>query len=275
MPLKAWVKNALDHIIQECMNEPSLEFVWVGDDAVDPLQQAQTLQILVGAGIKTREEARADLGLGPSGGRKPVADDNAAKALRKFNPHHDERGQFSTADNAVATVGSPARKPRPTGVQVASLDNNIATDAAVDGGTADEAAVAQMDPDAGADGTPTASTRTESPGDAGPGKPPPEQKLKTVYDVPDVAVSYTTGDGTQFHAPPDADFRKVYAAGRANGRALRAVRSAIGQFGTYAFQRKDGHFYTAYMDASNYAAGVYMAGAGYSYFETIAMGTGF
>jgi hypothetical protein len=68
VPLKAWVKNALDHVIQECMNEPGLEFVWVGDDAIDPLEQAQTLQILVGAGIKTREEARADLGLGPTGG---------------------------------------------------------------------------------------------------------------------------------------------------------------------------------------------------------------
>src|ERR1700691_6436104 len=68
VPLKAWVKNALDHVIQECMNEPGLEFVWVGDDAIDPLEQAQTLQILVGAGIKTRAEARADLGLAPAGG---------------------------------------------------------------------------------------------------------------------------------------------------------------------------------------------------------------
>jgi hypothetical protein len=67
VPLKAWVKNALD-VIRECMNEPGLEFVWVGDDALDPLEQAQTLNILVAAGIKTREEARADLGLGPQGG---------------------------------------------------------------------------------------------------------------------------------------------------------------------------------------------------------------
>jgi hypothetical protein len=42
--------------------------------------------------------------------------------LGKLNPHHDERGQFATADRAVATVGSPARKPQPTAVQVASLD---------------------------------------------------------------------------------------------------------------------------------------------------------
>ncbi len=68
VPLKSWIKSALDHVIQVCMNEPALEFVWVGDDAIDPLEQAQTLQILVGAGIKTREEARADLGLAPAGG---------------------------------------------------------------------------------------------------------------------------------------------------------------------------------------------------------------
>ncbi len=88
------MKNALDHVICVCMNEPSLEFVWVGDDAIDPLEQAQTLQILVGAGIKTREEARADLGLAPAGGAagKPQA------GMGKLNPHHDERGLFATAD---------------------------------------------------------------------------------------------------------------------------------------------------------------------------------
>ena len=89
------------------MNEPGLEFVWVGDDAIDPLEQAQTLQILVGAGIKTREEARADLGLAPAAGGGPaaavtgplVAKRGATRALLgKLNPHHDERGLFTTAD---------------------------------------------------------------------------------------------------------------------------------------------------------------------------------
>ncbi len=64
VPLKSWIKSALDQVIQVAMNEPDLEFVWVGDDAIDPLQQAQTLNILVSAGIKTRDEARAELGLG-------------------------------------------------------------------------------------------------------------------------------------------------------------------------------------------------------------------
>jgi hypothetical protein len=64
VPLKNWIENALDHVIQVAMNEPDLEFAWVGDDAIDPLQQAQTLNILVSAGIKTRDVARAELGLG-------------------------------------------------------------------------------------------------------------------------------------------------------------------------------------------------------------------
>ena len=93
VPLKAWVKSALDQVIQVYLNEPDLEFIWVGDDAIDPLQQAQTLNILVSAGIKTREEARADLGLAPEGGK--------AGALGKFNPYHDpSNGQFTTAAGA-------------------------------------------------------------------------------------------------------------------------------------------------------------------------------
>jgi hypothetical protein len=127
VPLKAWVKNALDHVIQNCMAEPSLEFVWVGDDAIDPLEQAQTLQILVGAGIKTREEARADLGLAPAAGGGASGKPQAG--LGKYNGNHDERGLFATADNALATVGSTARKPQPTRVQVASNDATVRSDA--------------------------------------------------------------------------------------------------------------------------------------------------
>ncbi len=97
VPLKTWVKSALDQVIQVCMGEPGLEFVWVGDDAIDPLQQAQTLNILVSAGIKTREEARAELGLGAGGGKPP----NAPPGLGKYNHNHVERGRFATADNAT------------------------------------------------------------------------------------------------------------------------------------------------------------------------------
>jgi hypothetical protein len=59
VPLKAWIKGALDQVIQTYLAEPDLEFVWVGDDAVDPGRQAQTLNILVGAGRKTCAAAPA------------------------------------------------------------------------------------------------------------------------------------------------------------------------------------------------------------------------
>ncbi|RBP15895.1 phage portal protein, partial [Roseiarcus fermentans] len=253
LPLKSWIKNALDSVIQGFLGEPGLEFVWVGDDAVDPLQQAQTLQILVSAGIKMREEARAELGLGG---------DKAGAGLGKYNHNHDEAGRFSTAADAVNPgAAEPDGKPKPKGVQVASLDN-IAPDASVDGGTANEAAVAATNPDAGA----AATSRN---------KPASAQEYTIVNGVPSDATSYTTGDGTRFYAPPDADFRQVYAAGRANGRNINAARSAIGASWTYAFQRRDGTFYSAYTDASNYAVGVYMAGAGYSYTETVLGGTAY
>ena len=105
LPLKTWVKTVLDRVIQECMGEPDLEFAWVGDDAIDPLQQAQTLNILVSAGIKTREEARAELGLGG---------DKAATGLGKFNPYHDGRARFTTADGAGASLSLVADETKHT-----------------------------------------------------------------------------------------------------------------------------------------------------------------
>jgi hypothetical protein len=51
--------GARDQVIQTYLDEPNLEFVCAGDDAVDPLQQAPTFNIRVGAGIRTIAEARA------------------------------------------------------------------------------------------------------------------------------------------------------------------------------------------------------------------------
>jgi len=110
-PLKAWIKTALDHVIQVCLGEPDLEFVWVGDDAVDPLQQAQTLNILVGAGIKTIAEARAELGL---------AAEAKTPGLGKYNPDHDDIGRFTDAAHAVEPGAGGSTTPK--GVQVAAND---------------------------------------------------------------------------------------------------------------------------------------------------------
>ena len=89
VPLKAWVKMVMDRVVGGCFGERDLEFYWVGDDAVDPLEQAQTISILVGAGVKTIAEARAELGLGQASG------------VVKFNPYHNEQGRFTTAEGSV------------------------------------------------------------------------------------------------------------------------------------------------------------------------------
>ena len=79
-------------------------------------------------------------------------------------------------------------------------------------------------------------------------------------------------------APPHADFRQIYATGRAiaslpYSEQFRRAHAAIAQEGTYDFQRdvKQQRFFDAYIHASNYAVGVYMAGAGYSLETTRAL----
>ena len=66
----------------------------------------------------------------------------------------------------------------------------------------------------------------------------------------------------------------MQAAGQSAGLNPFAVNSAIGHYGTYDFQRNAANntFTGAYTDASNYAVGVYMQGAGYSLSQTIAIG---
>jgi hypothetical protein len=78
VPIKAWIKAALDYVIQISVGEPDLEFVWIGDDAIDPLQQAQTLNILVGAGIMTIAINR--VAESASAGRRAGARSRAAAA---------------------------------------------------------------------------------------------------------------------------------------------------------------------------------------------------
>jgi len=103
------VKAALDRVIGLSFGEPDLEFFWVGDDAIDPLEQAQTIAILLGAGIKTVAEARAELGLGQT------------KGVVKFNPYHDEAGRFTDAAHAVEPGADEAQnKPDHSLIQPAA-----------------------------------------------------------------------------------------------------------------------------------------------------------
>jgi hypothetical protein len=109
-----------------------------------------------------------------------------------------------------------------------------------------------------------------------------EKEINRVPDLPKDAVAVTRTDGTAIEdrksltgklmAPPNADFRKVYAAGvRSKPYDIAAMYGALGHFGTFDFQRDRGSnsFYAAYVHAANYAVGVYMAGAGYDKWTSV------
>ena len=105
VPLKAWVKNALDHVIRDCMNEPGARVrvgrrrrgrsAGAGADAADP-------------GRRGHQDARGGArgsGAGAGGRRRRAS---RQRSWASYNPHHDERGQFATADDAAGHRGQPS-----------------------------------------------------------------------------------------------------------------------------------------------------------------------
>jgi hypothetical protein len=79
------------------------------------LQQAQTISILVGAGVKTIAEARTELGLGRGAG------------VAKYNHYHDKRGRFTDAEHAVEPGAHEPKKPD-RGVEVAENESGPTSD---------------------------------------------------------------------------------------------------------------------------------------------------
>ncbi|HEY4078926.1 MAG TPA: hypothetical protein VGM26_18500 [Rhizomicrobium sp.] len=104
--------------------------------------------------------------------------------------------------------------------------------------------------------------------------------LKRFDGIPPNSADYTAPDGTNFLAPADANFRKVYEDGHALIDQEPAtwpgyIKQKVGQFGEFDFQRDGDIFYSRYTNASNYAAGLFMSGAGFSYADTMAIAGGY
>ncbi len=72
-PIQNWVKSLIDRVLAEDFAAPDLEFVW-NEDRTPTADQAMSINTgYVAAGLKTRNEIRADLGLGPlPGGDVPL-----------------------------------------------------------------------------------------------------------------------------------------------------------------------------------------------------------
>ena len=108
-----------------------------------------------------------------------------------------------------------------------------------------------------------------------------------VPDLPKDAIVVTRPDGAtiddpksptkKLMAPPRANFVEVYAAGEEIAdwplmQQIDPARTALQQGGTYDFQRDEATntWFSEYVHAANYAVGVYMAGAGYGLYESLA-----
>ncbi len=73
-PLQGWVKRLADHVIQDRLGHPDLEWAWINDRALDPAEQAKLLDLYVRTGIYTVNEARDILGLDAvPGGERAMA----------------------------------------------------------------------------------------------------------------------------------------------------------------------------------------------------------
>jgi hypothetical protein len=99
------------------------------------------------------------------------------------------------------------------------------------------------------------------------------------YDgTPPNSQTFTTPDGQTFLAPAGTNFQSIFNAGATKG--VLGIDRSILWYGTFDFQRNEGDgkqlgdnlIYSAYINASNYAAGVYMNGAGFSLNETLFWG---
>ncbi|HEV2673739.1 MAG TPA: phage portal protein, partial [Aliidongia sp.] len=108
--LQVWLKGVIDRVIGQVLGCADLEFAWTDRTAPDPATQATIAAGYVGAGIKTRNEVRAELGLDPVAGGDalttagPVAP--LPQGLAKFNPtwptQPRREGQWATEEASAA-----------------------------------------------------------------------------------------------------------------------------------------------------------------------------
>jgi hypothetical protein len=115
-PLMAWLKALVDRVIRRVLGFDDLEFAWVAETSTDLAKQAEVDTAYVAAGIKSRNEIRATLGLDPLPGGDALTVAGPVQALAQvlsggpvakagFNPDEarDGRGRW-TGDGGGAAA---------------------------------------------------------------------------------------------------------------------------------------------------------------------------
>ena len=124
-----WVKRLCDHVTQDLLGHPDLEFAWADVTPADPAAQAKVIDAYVRSGVYAINEARALLGLDPvpggdtpmiygTQGAQPLDAPAAAKLagtamLRKYNPDVEQeprlpRGEIGGGEWTNGEEGGPA-----------------------------------------------------------------------------------------------------------------------------------------------------------------------
>lgn len=95
-PVKSWLCEVFDQILEKAYNAPELEFAWIEETSTDPKIQAEILSIYVQNNILTVNEAREKMGL------DPIAEGSTAGTVG---------GPNRKADEIVATPMSNEKQP--------------------------------------------------------------------------------------------------------------------------------------------------------------------
>lgn len=64
-PIQNWVKDLVDSVLAEDLDAADLEFIWKGDDELDPVKRQQITTAYVNGGLMPVNEARLDMGKEP------------------------------------------------------------------------------------------------------------------------------------------------------------------------------------------------------------------
>lgn len=79
-PLKSYVKELMDTIIQDYMKYEDLEFVWVDEESANPLEKAQIDEIYIRNKVIAPSEVRTDLG------KEPMTDEQKEEVKPQADP---------------------------------------------------------------------------------------------------------------------------------------------------------------------------------------------
>ena len=109
VPMQQWVKHFMDHIIQDLLGQPEIEFAWSDGDTIDPMVQMQVLTGYVAAGVKSRDEVRDEIGEGPI----PDGTGDQYTVAQQLSPARLPTPEEQQQQHANALELTAAKQPKP------------------------------------------------------------------------------------------------------------------------------------------------------------------